>query len=561
MPNLEAADDGITDEDGLEHRVLLLTPTGSDAQLLERVLGEKGLRVEACADLHDLADRARTGVGAVVLAEEALKPGQAEVFEDLLAGQEPWSEIPILILAGRGEVHETRFRAQDLIGNWGNVTFLERPMRIMVLHSTIVGALRARRRQYQVRDLLDQVKDLLLQRETVLSSIRDGFFALDASLRFTYVNDRASELMGMVREEMLGRRIWDLPRTTFGPQFRLQINHAATSRRPITFEEHHGATDRWCEYRTYPSQGGLSVFIADISARKRDESTLKENEERLRQYQKLEAVGKLAGGIAHDFNNILTAINGYSDLLLAKEEWTGEFDRQAMQEIRKAGERAAGLTRQLLAYSRKQVMTLKLLDLNEIVRNMTGILSRLIPENIRLEVRASSAPLPIRADASQIEQVIMNLALNARDAMPSGGVLSVRTAQKTRGSALEPRRRIPYAALMVEDTGMGMDEETKARIFEPFFTTKGPGKGTGLGLSTVYGIVDQLGGQVAVESAPEHGACFEILLRLADGRPARDGKPGAKKFSNFGSGSETVLVAEDEPRGTASSWPRTGRRP
>ncbi len=533
--------------EGIEERVLLLTPTGSDADLLSQVLGDKGLTCVSCRDMPDLIRRARERVGVIVLAEEALRAAHAQPFEDLLAGQEPWSEIPVLILAGHGEVHQSRFRAMDLFGNWGNVTFLERPMRVMVLYSTIVGALRARRRQYQVRDLLGQVKDLLGQRESLLSSIRDGFFALDESLRFTYINDRAAELMGMVREEMLGRRLWDLPRAPFGPQFRLQVGHAAASRKPVTFEEHYQEPRRWCEYRTYPSRNGLSVFIVDISDRKRDEETLRENEERLRQYQKLEAVGKLAGGIAHDFNNILTAINGYSDLLLGKDDWPPEFGRQALQEIRKAGERAAGLTRQLLAYSRKQVMTLKLLDLNEIARNMAGILGRLIPESIRLEVRTWPDALPIRADASQIEQVIMNLALNARDAMPGGGQLTVRTEIRMRGTALEPRRKSAFAALIVEDTGMGMSGETQARIFEPFFTTKGPGKGTGLGLSTVYGIVDQLGGQVSVESAPGKGAAFEILLRLSDGRVPRGRKQPAANLAGYGGRNETVLVAEDEP--------------
>jgi signal transduction histidine kinase/ActR/RegA family two-component response regulator len=365
--------------------------------------------------------------------------------------------------------------------------------------------------------------------------------------------------MGMAREEMLGRRIWDLPRTPFGAHFRLQIQHAVTSKRPITFEEHYSENCRWCEYRTYPTHAGLSVFIADISARKKDEETLRENEERLRQYQKLEAVGKLAGGIAHDFNNILTAINGYSDLLLGRSDWPEEFRRQSLQEIRKAGERAAGLTRQLLAYSRKQVMTLKLFDLNDIVRNMTGILGRLIPENIRLDVKVCDLPLPIRADATQIEQVIMNLVLNARDAMPSGGVLTVRTGSRTQARAAGKAAQgdgkagavagdgTGWALLSVRDTGTGMSEEVKARIFEPFFTTKGPGKGTGLGLSTVYGIVDQLGGQVTVDSAPGEGALFEVHFRLSDIPAAKDSKPSTQKLARTGSEHETILVAEDEP--------------
>jgi signal transduction histidine kinase/ActR/RegA family two-component response regulator len=369
--------------------------------------------------------------------------------------------------------------------------------------------------------------------------------------------------MGMRREHMLRGRIWDLPEDALGPQFRIQFTRAAASGRPAAFEEHHPASGRWCEYRTYPAPDGLSVFVADVTARKRDEETLRENEERLRQYQKLEAMGKLAGGIAHDFNNILTAINGYSDLLLGREDWPDGFNRQALEEIRKAGERAAGLTRQLLAYSRKQVMTLKHLDLNEIVRDMTGILGRLLPENIRLDLRLSGEPLPIRADGTRIEQVIMNLALNARDAMPSGGILTMRTCRKPPSAGAGPLRKpgadpasaaeraarpeLGWAALEVRDSGTGMDAETMSRIFEPFFTTKGQGKGTGLGLSTVFGIVDQLGGQVRVDSAPGKGAAFEVLLRISDARVDGAEAPQEKVPGRYGSGRETVLVAEDEP--------------
>jgi PAS domain S-box-containing protein len=546
--------------DSAEERILVAAPTGADSTLLKRVLGENGLLAESCEDLGDLLRRAREGVGVMVIAEEALDPAHADDFQDLLVCQEPWSEIPLLVLAGSGDVHRSRFRAQDIFGNWGNVTYLERPMRTVVLYSTLVGALRARRRQYQVRDLLGQVGDLLFQRESLLASIRDGFFALDASLRFTYVNEKAAELLGMRRDEMLRRRIWDLPEAALGPQFRIQFTRAAASGRPASFEEHHAGSGRWCEYRTYPAPDGLSVFVADVTARKRDEETLRENEERLRQYQKLEAMGKLAGGIAHDFNNILTAINGYSDLLLGREDWPEGFNRQALEEIRKAGERAAGLTRQLLAYSRKQVMTLKHLDLNEIVRDMTGILSRLLPENIRLDVRLSRESLPIRADGTRIEQVIMNLVLNARDAMPSGGALTVRTARKPASAGDGPLRKpgdaavpsaakpeLGWASLEVRDTGTGMDAETMSRIFEPFFTTKGQGKGTGLGLSTVFGIVDQLGGQVRVDSAPDKGAAFEVLLRVSDARVESAGAQKDKVQGGYGNGRETIMVAEDEP--------------
>jgi CheY-like chemotaxis protein len=262
----------------------------------------------------------------------------------------------------------------------------------------------------------------------------------------------------------------------------------------------------------------------------------------------MEAVGRLAGGVAHDFNNLLTAIIGYAELI-ANRDSSDPTARQHAELIQKAGEQAATLTRQLLAFSRKQLLQPRVIDLNDLVVDMEKLLRRVIGERFDLQTRPEAKLGRVLADPSQIEQVILNLGVNARDAMPTGGKLIIRTANvhldrwqaPQIANSLEPG---DYVELSVTDTGYGMDDETKAHIFEPFFTTKGPGKGTGLGLATVYGIVRQTGGGISVETAPGKGSTFRIYLPL-ETSPVDESKPVTEtidKSQNF----ETVLVVEDE---------------
>jgi len=270
-------------------------------------------------------------------------------------------------------------------------------------------------------------------------------------------------------------------------------------------------------------------------------------EEQLRQAQKMEAVGRLAGGVAHDFNNLLTIVTGYSDLLLERLGATDAM-RAYVEEIKKAGERAASLTRQLLAFGRRQVLAPQVLDLNTVVTNVDKMLRRLIGENIELSTVLEPELGRVKADPGQIEQVILNLALNARDAMPQGGQLTLETANvelnqgetRTRVSVLPGR----YVMLAVSDSGIGMDAETQAHIFEPFFTTKKEGKGTGLGLATVYGIVKQSGGHIWLCSEPGQGTTFKIYLPRVEeaAQPVEAISPGAP----LSGGSETILLVEDE---------------
>jgi two-component system, cell cycle sensor histidine kinase and response regulator CckA len=292
---------------------------------------------------------------------------------------------------------------------------------------------------------------------------------------------------------------------------------------------------------------GAIVLNQDVTEQRAAEEALRRSEEQLRQAQKMEAVGQLAGGIAHDFNNLLTAILSYCELLL-EEIRQGDPIRGDIEQIRQAGQRAAGLTRQLLAFSRRQVLQPKVLSLNAVVESTEGMLRRLIGADIVLEIRSEPALWHVLADPGQIEQVLVNLVVNARDAMPRGGRILVATSNlELRADSLMRANGVrpgTYVSLLVRDTGVGIDPAHHARIFEPFFTTKEPGKGTGLGLSTVYGIVQQSGGHVTVESAAGEGATFTVLLpRHLGGAPATASKVDRRRLPG---GTETLLLVEDE---------------
>jgi two-component system, cell cycle sensor histidine kinase and response regulator CckA len=377
----------------------------------------------------------------------------------------------------------------------------------------------------------------------LLEPVRDGTGRLQ-DFRIVDLNRRALKLGRVRRNRVLGRPLRELLSPKTHDVFFKKCVRVLETREPLEEEIAPNASEidaAWLRHQIVPLVDGVAVTARDVTERHR-------LEEELRHSQKMEAVGRLAGGIAHDFNNLLTAINGYSGLLLERVPKDHPL-RPDLQEIHGAGERAAALTHQLLAFSRRQVLKPERLDLNAVIGDMENMLRRLIGEHIEVRTSLAQNLGHVRADRGQIQQVLMNLVVNARDAMESGGLLTLETANSG-FDGTDPSQEVGAPAgrhvmLAVSDTGCGIDEETLARIFEPFFTTKPSGKGTGLGLSTVYGIIQQSGGQVRAQSRPGAGSVFRVFLPI-DERSEDAASPQPLRTSTP-RGRETVLLVEDEP--------------
>ncbi len=384
---------------------------------------------------------------------------------------------------------------------------------------------------------------------TLVEGVRDIIFALSPEGTIASLNPAFETIAGWRREEWVGRPFErlvhpeDLPLALelLGRVVRGELRPASQFRVQTAKGDY-----RVGEFSATPQlHEGRLVGILGIG---RDVTERVQLEQQLRQAQKMEAVGRLAGGIAHDFNNILTAITGYADLLLEDLAAT-DPRRQDADEIHKAADRAAGLTRQLLAFSRQQVLQPTVLEVNKLVSDLEKMLRRLLGEDVELSTRLAPTTGRVKADPGQLEQVVMNLAVNARDAMPSGGKLTLETANVDLDEAYAadhyPARAGPFVMLAVSDTGIGMSEETQAHMFEPFFTTKEKGKGTGLGLATVYGIIKQSGGFIWVYSEVGHGTTFKLYLPRVEELAERAAAPAPAR-TRPARGTETVLVVEDE---------------
>jgi len=394
-----------------------------------------------------------------------------------------------------------------------------------------------------------ELKEALATLQATLDSTTDGILVVDGHGKIRSFNRKFQELW-RIPEEILGLRddrraiefVLDQLRDpeSFLAQVEFLYTHpSATSFDVVEFKDGR-VFERYSQPQIMADEAHGRVWSF------RDVTQRMSLENQLRHAQKMEAVGNLAGGVAHDFNNLLTAIMGHSSLLLARLEDTSPL-RDDVAEIHRASERAALLTRQLLTFSRQQLLEPRVLDLGQVVKRMNRMLGRTLGETIRIVTRLAPEPLSVKADLSQLEQLILNLSINARDAMPHGGTLTLETRAE-RLAAPPPSLELPpgdYAVLSVSDTGHGIDAVTRSRIFEPFFTTKERGRGTGLGLSTVYGIVKQSGGAIEVESEPGHGARFIVHLRRESQAAVAldDEPPSAQALRGQGS----VLLVEDEP--------------
>ena len=436
----------------------------------------------------------------------------------------PAATIGVLVVQHYEDENAYTERDQEFLGSVGG---------------QIALAIERKRSEEKVRESEARLRVLVEQLPAVL-------WTVDRGLRFTSALGAGFARLKIKPDELVGMSLLDYFETTDQTFLPIAAHRRAVAGEPMTFHVEWKSGSYACHVEPLrDSDGQVSGAICmslDITDRK-------QLEEQLRQAQKMEAVGRLAGGIAHDFNNLLMVIQGYSDLLVERLP-DGDPLRRNAEQIQMASQRASSLTRQLLAFSRKQMLAPKILNVQSVVAEMEKILRRLIGEDVQLETSSAPDLGLIKADRSQIEQVILNLAVNARDAMPQGGRLTIETANVELDASyshppavLSPGR---YVMLAVTDNGCGMDAETQAHVFEPFFTTKEKGKGTGLGLATVYGVVKQSGGYVWVYSEPGRGTSFKIYLPRIEETAVPAGRDGKNEMQIPERGSETILLVEDE---------------
>ncbi len=523
-------------------RLLQVEDSVSDAALIVRLLEKGGydVRYERVEDAGEMRAALEREAWDVILADHQMTqfdaPGALRILHEV--GQ----DIPFIIVSGSiGEelaVAMMKSGAHDYV-NKDNLSRL-----VPAVAREIREARTRRERSRAERELRDSQERLAL----AIEATQLGTFDFSPRTGMLICSGLARRHFGLQPDAEVSYDIFlrglhpdDRERTDAIIQDLLRPGsngHYATEYRTIGIEDR---VTRWISSwgRVFFDPQGRPARFVGVTL---DVTEHRKLEDQFRQAQKLESIGRLAGGVAHDFNNLLTVINGYSDIMLGQLEEENPLHLYA-GEIRKAGERASELTRQLLAFSRKQVIELKALNLNQLVSGSRDMIARLIGEDVELVTRLEPDLGNVFADGGQLHQVLMNLVVNARDAMPEGGRLTIQTANAESGRDLPDARVGDYVLLVVADTGVGMDEDTRKRVFEPFFTTKREGVGTGLGLATVYGIVEQCGGWIELTTAPGKGARFTIGLPRTAASSSHDDPP--EELDAVG-GAETVLVVEDQ---------------
>ncbi|MBR1267286.1 PAS domain-containing protein [Bradyrhizobium sp. AUGA SZCCT0222] len=572
-------------------RAVILAPTGRDSSVAATLIREAGYYANTCSDLAGLIHEIESGAGLAVVADEAIKTADLRGLVDWLSSQPPWSDFPIVLLTRQGGGPERNPDAMRLGQILGNVTFIERPFHPTTLVSIVGSAVRARRRQYQTRSILADLTESEGLLQTALNAGHLGalelhlpeykleasetcarFFGRKPGESFTF-----QDLSAAVHPDDRERRLEAIDQAIkTGGDYRIEYR--------IIWPD---GSQHWVDTRAravrWPD-GSIKSLVgvcSDITARKVAEiereallaqlaaertalaeltATLEQRveqrtadlmkevaarekaQEQLRQAQKMETIGQLTGGVAHDFNNLLMAVMGNLDLLRKRMPDDPRLHRLvdgAMQ----GAERGASLTQRLLAFARQQDLRTVSVDLRSLIQDMTNLLERSLGPRVEVRLDIKDGLPPARIDPNQLELAILNLAINARDAMPDGGPIDIRLDEQkiTRDAVLKPGR---YLRLSVVDTGTGMTSETLERAIEPFFSSKPLGKGTGLGLSMVHGLAVQLGGALRLASAVGKGTSATLILPIATAAPEVEAPAPATQGTKR---SAVILFVDDDP--------------
>ncbi|CAN5463357.1 response regulator [soil metagenome] len=571
-------------------KAVILAPSGRDAEIAATILGEAGFPSQIVRDLPSMIEQIELGAGVAVMAEEAIRSADLRPFKDSLDGQPAWSDIPVVLLTWHGGGPERNPAASRLAEVLGNVTFLERPFHPTTLATLARTAIRSRRRQYEARSRLEDLAEGEQRLQTALRAGRFGSWILDvehedltcsdtcrsnyglpADTPFTYADlrgivfpdDQARWAEAIDTSIATGadlsveyRNVWPdgsihwvdvRGRCVLDDAGRVRsmvgVSADITARRAAELERENLLADLAVE-RTALSELTRTLeqrvesrtheLMTEVSAREHAQ-------DQLRQVQKMESIGQLTGGVAHDFNNLLMAVLGNLQLLRKRLPDDPRMKRLvdgAMQ----GAERGASLTQRLLAFSRQQDLKTDAVDLGALLVGMDDLLERSLGPQVSLEWRIEPGLPPALVDANQLELAILNLTINARDAMPDGGTITITLDQDHRDDGSTPE----FLRMQIADSGSGMDADTLARAVEPFFSTKPVGKGTGLGLSMVHGLATQLGGRLELDSTPGVGTTVTLCLPISEHRAgtlARSEEPQPTPTGR----TATILFVDDDP--------------
>ena len=525
-------------------RALILAPRGRDAAVAVAMLMEAGLEAEACASLSRLVTELDQGAGFALITEEVLANADVHPLVNWLNSQEEWSDLPIVLLTHHGGGLERNPAASRHLEVLGNVTFLERPFHPTTLVSLARSALRGRRRQYEARSRLKALHESEARYRLLFETLDEGFTVIKfldgphgplSDYVHVEANPAYERHAGLA--DVVGQKVRDMVPDEADGWVELYRKVLVTGE-PVRFERELVATGRHLElaaFRVEPaSRREVAVLFQDITARRRAEIALRDLNEtlerrvadalaereaalaQLHEAQKLETIGQITGGVAHDFNNLLTPITGVLDLLQRRYTMNDPRAGRMIDNALLSADRAKTLVQRLLGFARRQSLQTRAIDVAELLEGMRDLIASSVGAQVQLKIAAAEGMPPAVADINQLELAILNLAVNARDAMPGGGVLTIEASGEVLGPGA-PSGAAPgaYIRISVLDTGSGMDEATLAHAIEPFYSTKGIGKGTGLGLSIVHGLAAQLGGAFELTSAVGEGTRADLFLPTA----------------------------------------------